>query len=71
MRRLPRQLTVKQVSEEFNIPEWTIRSYISKRIIPHRRLGRKIYIPTEKFEAWLSRGDVEPQSEVMKNEIGD
>jgi len=57
---LPKQLTVKQVSKIYGIPEWTLRAYISRKIIPHRRVRRRIYIPTKKWEEWLARGDVDP-----------
>jgi len=62
MKDLPKQLTIKQASEIFNIPVWTLRAYISQRIIPHRRIRRRIYIPTNKFQDWLSEHDVEPIS---------
>jgi len=60
MNQLPKQLSVKQTSIVYGIPEWTLRGYLARRLIPHRRLGRKIYIPITKFEEWLSKGDVEP-----------
>lgn len=60
---LPKQLTVKETSLIFNIPQWTLRSYIFRKLIPHRRLRRKIYIPTEKFLIWLSQFDVEPKKD--------
>jgi len=54
------QLTVKEAATLWNIPEWTLRAYISKRRIPFRRVGRRIYIEVEKFNAWLKKGDVDP-----------
>jgi len=56
---LPKQLTIKQVSKIFGISEWTIRSWVSKRHVPHRRIGRRVYIPTVKFITWLNKHDVE------------
>jgi len=60
MVELPKQMSIRQISNLYQIPEWTLRGYIKNRTIPHRRLGRKIYIPTKKFEEWLEKGDVEP-----------
>jgi hypothetical protein len=57
---LPQQLSVRQASAIFNIPEWTLRSYIHRRLIPYRKLRGKIYIPTEKFQKYLSKFDVDP-----------
>lgn len=56
---LPKQMTIQQTSLLFSMPVWTLRSYISKNIIPYRKVRRRIYIPTEKFVNWLSRFDVE------------
>ncbi len=55
-----RQLTVKLASEIYSIPEWTLRAYISQGRIPHRHVGRRVYIPVDKFEAWLKKGDFIP-----------
>ena len=63
-----KQISVKEASEIYSIPEWTLRAYIRDKIIFHRRLGRKIYIPVTKFEAWLSAGDVEPDPQNIKQQ---
>jgi len=62
----PKQLSIKQASMVYGIPEWTLRAYIRDKVIFHRRLGRKVYIPTKKFEEWLSEGDVEPDPQKTK-----
>ena len=68
MNQLPKQLSVKQTSIVYGIPEWTLRGYLARRLIPHRRVMRKIYIPTKKFEEWLAQGDVEPESQETKHQ---
>jgi len=35
-------------------------------VIFHRRLGRRVYIPTARFEEWLEQGDVEPDLNKIK-----
>jgi excisionase family DNA binding protein len=59
-KQVPKQLSVKQASVMYGIPEWTIRAYISRRIIPFRKLGRRVYLPTDRLESWLQSFDVEP-----------
>jgi len=54
-----KQLSLQQVSDIYGIPLWTLRAYISKRFIPHRRIGRRIYVDRERFEKWLEARDVE------------
>jgi excisionase family DNA binding protein len=60
MTSIPNQLTVKEASRLFNIPENTLRAYIFRRIIPFRRCRGKIFLVTAKLEEWLSTFDVEP-----------
>jgi excisionase family DNA binding protein len=46
-------LTAKELSERYNIPLWTIRSYCSQRRIPHIKIGSRVYFRPEGIEAWL------------------
>ena len=61
MHNVPKQITVKQAEAIFNIPENTLRAYISRRIIPFRKVRGRVYFVTEKLEEWLSGFDVEPR----------
>lgn len=60
MKTLPLQLTVSEASKVFNIPENTLRAYIHRKLIPHRRVRGRVYFVTEKLEKWLADFDVEP-----------
>lgn len=60
---IPVQFSIKKAAIFYCIPEWTLRGYIKEHRFPVRRIGRKIYIVREKFEAWLASFDVEHESE--------
>ncbi len=61
-----KQLSIKSASRIYDIPEWTLRAYIRDNLCPTRRLGRKVYIPVEKFEAWLEQRDIESSAQKDK-----
>ena len=58
MDRIPKQLSVREASELFSIPENTLRAYIQRRIIPFRKVRGRVYLVTEILEKWLSQFDV-------------
>lgn len=59
MNSMPKQLSVKEASEIFNIPVNTLRAYIHRRIIPFRKVRGRVYLVTETLEKWLSQFDVD------------
>ncbi len=58
-----KQLSLKEASEVYSIPLWTIRKWVFLRAIPFRKIGRRVYLPVERLEAWLSEHDVDPKRE--------
>jgi len=54
-----KQISLREGSEYFGIPLWTLRSYVSRKKVPHRKIGHRVYL-TKKFEDWLNSKDVEP-----------
>ena len=56
----PKQITVKEASRIYNIPLWTLRNYIARRLIPIRKIGNRVYLETEKLEKWLKQFDIGP-----------
>lgn len=57
---LPVQMSIKEASTYYAIPEWTLRGYIQGNLIPVRRIGRRIYLVRSRFEKWLANHDKEP-----------
>lgn len=60
----PKQAPIKEISRMYSIPEWTLRGFIQKNIIPYRKVRGRIYIPIDKFEKWLESFDHEPEGVV-------
>jgi len=58
--KLPKQVSIREASNIYSIPIWTLRKYVTLKLIPHRRVRSKVYIPIARFEEWLEQGDVEP-----------
>jgi len=54
-----KQISLREASEIYGIPLWTLRCYVSRKKIPYRKIGHRVYL-TKKFEDWLNSKDVEP-----------
>ena len=61
MDSIPKQLSVKEISEPFNIPENTLRAYMHRRIIPYRKVLGRLYLVPGEIQEWLSGFDVKPR----------
>lgn len=54
-----KMLTLKEVSEIYSLNLTTLRVWASKRKIPIRRIGSRVYVPVAKFEKWLESKEVQ------------
>lgn len=52
-------ISPKTASRIYDIPRWTLYSWIWKREIVIHKIGRKVLIPVEEFEDFLDRHRVE------------
>lgn len=48
-------LTVPELSEWLKIPQKTIRDWVYKRQIPHKRVGRHIRFKKSEIEHWIKQ----------------
>jgi len=53
-----RTMSVKKLSQVYDIPKWTVYSLLYKKEILHYKLGRKILIPVMEFEKYLENHSV-------------
>jgi excisionase family DNA binding protein len=53
--------TVDAAADELGLSPHTLRSWISRRLIGHVRLGRAIRIPAAEIERLLEEGTVPPR----------
>jgi len=56
---IPKQVSLRQASELWNIPLSSLRRLATKNMIPIRRVYGRIYIATEAFELFLKSKDVD------------
>jgi excisionase family DNA binding protein len=58
-----RTISPRTASRIYDIPRWTIYSWIWKRSITIHKIGRKVLIPVVEFEEFLKKHRVEPRKE--------
>jgi len=59
---MPKQITVKEALKMYDIPLWTLRNYVSRRLIPIRKKGNRVYLETNKLGTWLKQFDIAPDT---------
>ena len=52
-------LTVKEASEFTRLKPKTLYAYAERRIIPHVKLGSRLFFTKEKLERWIEDHSVE------------
>lgn len=48
-------VTLKTLSEIFDMPLWTLRSWASKRLFPLYKVNTRIYVDIVEFRTWLEQ----------------
>lgn len=59
-------LTVDQTAELLNLATQTIYGLVSRREIPHRKRGKRLYFTKSEIIDWLSQGRRSTKEEVFK-----
>ncbi len=49
-------LTIKETANEYNFPEYAIRTLVKRGAFPVIQVGNRCYITRAKFEEYLQRG---------------
>jgi hypothetical protein len=56
MEKMPSVATIKQVSQEYDFPEWGLRGLVKRQAFPTIKCGNRTYIVREIFENFLKSG---------------
>lgn len=51
-------LTVKEAAEATRLNPKTLYAYAERRIIPHVRLGSRLFFTREKLEGWIEENSI-------------
>jgi excisionase family DNA binding protein len=60
-------LTVKEAAEITRLKTKTLYAYAERRIIPHIKLGSRLFFTREKLEGWIEENSV-PSIEIQKTQ---
>lgn len=48
-------VTLKSLSDIFDMPLWTLRNWASKRLFPLYKVNSRIYVDLTEFRTWLEQ----------------
>ncbi len=49
-----RAYTVAEIAEQLGCPPGTVYGWIADGLLPHWKIGRRVFIPVDAWEAWLA-----------------
>lgn len=58
---MSRSLSVKEVSEQYGFPRRTLYYWLQNRILPHTRIGTRVFIEPEDIEELKKRNRIAPE----------
>lgn len=61
-------VSIKTLSTLLDLPEWTIRKWVSKKKIRYHKLGKLIRFDLKEIRSWYNANTVEPIKQEIIND---
>jgi len=63
-----KMLSLKEVSEVYSIPKWTLYKMSSRGMIPIIKIGARVYVDVADFDSWRKKQKRNKSPEANRND---